>query len=275
MSVTLNGFIRLHRKITDWEWYQNPNTFRVFLHCLLKANFTDGRFEGIEVKRGQFVTSLPSLSVQTSLSVRQVRVALDHLILTGELTSKSYPKYRIITVVKYNDYQNDDRQDDSQMTGERQANDSQVTGKRQQRNNNNKGIMEEGNNTPPLPPHEYESDYPFNAFWSEYPKKVKKPDAERAWKKIPKSVNPFDVIDGLRRWKNSDQWTRDGGRFIPNPATWLNAHQWEDDVPAPSSYQAPANKPDARDVHGYEQRSYENEQQAAMARMMTDDWGMS
>ena len=129
MAVTLNGFIRLHRKITDWEWYQNPNTFRVFLHCLLKANFTDGRFEGIEVKRGQFVTSLPSLSVQTSLSVRQVRVALDHLILTGELTSKSYPKFRIITVVKYNDYQNDDRQDDSQTTGKRQANDRQVTGK--------------------------------------------------------------------------------------------------------------------------------------------------
>ena len=137
---TTNGFICLYRQITQWEWYKNPNTFRLFVHCLLMANFTDGRFEGHEVKRGQFVTSLPSLSVETSLSVRQVRVALDHLIMTGELTSKAYPKYRVITVVKYNEYQPVDRQIDSQMTGKRQADDSQMTGKRQQYNKNNKEI---------------------------------------------------------------------------------------------------------------------------------------
>ena len=134
---TANGFICLYRQITQWEWYKNPNTFRLFVHCLLMANFTDGRFEGMDIKRGQFVTSLPSLSVETSLSVRQVRVALDHLIMTGELTSKAYPKFRVITVVKYNEYQQDDRQNDSQMTGKRQANDRQVTGKRQQYNKNN------------------------------------------------------------------------------------------------------------------------------------------
>ena len=134
---TANGFICLYRQITQWEWYQNPNTFRLFVHCLLMANFTDGRFEGMDIKRGQFVTSLPSLSVETSLSVRQVRVALDHLIMTGELTSKAYPKFRVITVVKYNEYQQDDRQNDSQMTCKRQANDRQVTGKRQQYNKNN------------------------------------------------------------------------------------------------------------------------------------------
>lgn len=116
-----------------------------------------------------------------------------------------------------------------------------------------------------------ETDENFEAFWSEYPKKVKKPDAIRAWKKIPTTVDPGSIMDGLMRWKKSDQWTRDGGRFIPNPATWLNAQQWNDDVPAPSA----AQKPDARDVHGYEQRSYENEQQTAMARMMSDDWGLS
>ena len=120
------GFILLYRQITEWEWYQNPNTFRVFLHCLLMANFTDGRFEGKEIKRGQFVTSLPSLADQTKLSIRQVRVALDHLIMTGELTNKSYTKFRVITVVNYDKYQSNDRQIDSQ-----------VTVKRQQYNNNN------------------------------------------------------------------------------------------------------------------------------------------
>lgn len=143
---TQAGFILLYRQITEWEWYQNPNTFRVFLHCLLMANYTDGRFEGKEVKRGQLVTSLPSLADQTKLSVRQVRTALDHLILTGELTSTAYSKYRVITVVKYNEYQQNDRQNDRQSTGNRQADDSQMTGNRQQYKKNKNVKKEQRNN---------------------------------------------------------------------------------------------------------------------------------
>lgn len=141
-----NGFILLYRQITEWEWYQNPNTFRLFLHCLLMANFTDGRFEGKDIKRGQFVTSLPSLAEQTKLSIRQVRVALDHLIVTGELTNKSFTKFRIITVVNYDKYQSNDSQSDSQMTDKRQTNDSQMTDKCQQYKKNNKEKREKGNN---------------------------------------------------------------------------------------------------------------------------------
>ena len=144
------GFILLFRQITEWEWYQNPNTFRLFVHCLLMANFTDGRFEGEEIKRGQFVTSLPSLSKQTKLSIQQVRTALDHLKSTGEITDRIYPKYRVITVVKYNDYQQDNRQNNSQSTGNQQASNSQSTGNQQQYNNNNKETMEKGNNLLPL-----------------------------------------------------------------------------------------------------------------------------
>ena len=145
------GFILLYRQITDWEWYKNPNTFRVFLHCLLMANFTDGRFEGKPVNRGQFVTSLPSLAKQTSLSIQQVRTALDHLKSTGEITDKAYPKYRVITVVKYDDYQKDNRQNNSQSTGNQQADNSQSTGNQQQYNNNNNVIREQWNNVSFMP----------------------------------------------------------------------------------------------------------------------------
>ena len=140
------GFILLYRQITEWEWYQNPNTFRVFLHCLLMANFADGKFEGITVNRGQFVTSLPNLSKQTRLTIQQVRTALDHLKSTGEITDKAYSKFRVITVVKYDEYQKDNRQDNSQSTGNQQASNRQSTGNQQQYNNNNKGIREQGNN---------------------------------------------------------------------------------------------------------------------------------
>lgn len=132
------GFILLYRQITEWEWYQNPNTFRLFVHCLLKANFTDGRFEGIDVNRGQFVTSLPSLSKQTRLTIQQVRTALEHLKSTGEITYRIYPKFRVITVVKYNDFQQDNRQLNRVATGNQQASNRQSTGNQQQYKKNNK-----------------------------------------------------------------------------------------------------------------------------------------
>jgi len=144
---TANGFICLYRQITQWEWYQNPNTFRLFVHCLLMANFTDGRFEGKEVKRGQFVTSLPSLAKQTSLSIQQVRTALAHLISTGELTDNSTPHYRIITVVKYNEYQQDNRQNNRQSTDNQQTSNRQSTGNQQQyKKNNNLDVVDSTNN---------------------------------------------------------------------------------------------------------------------------------
>lgn len=124
---TGNGYIRLHRQILKWEWWSNPNTFRMFIYLLLKANYCDLKFEGKVIQRGQLVTSIPKLAQETALTPRQVRVTLDHLKLTGEVTDTYTSKYRIITVVNYDKYQNDDRQDGNQMTGERQANDRQVT----------------------------------------------------------------------------------------------------------------------------------------------------
>ena len=140
------GFILLYRQITEWEWYQNPNTFRVFLHVLLKANFTDGRFEGREVKRGQLITSLPKLSVQTKLTIQQVRTALKHLVSTGEITDEGNSQYRIITVVKYDDYQKDNRQNNSQSTDDQQTDNRRITDEQHQYKKNNNVIREQWNN---------------------------------------------------------------------------------------------------------------------------------
>ena len=116
------GFITLHRQILDWEWYKDTNTAFLFFHLLLSANFVDTRFKGKLIKRGQIVTSLPSLSTETGLSIQQTRTALSHLVSTGEITDESTPNYRIITVVKYNDYQKaTDKSTGDQQTINRQS----------------------------------------------------------------------------------------------------------------------------------------------------------
>lgn len=98
-------YIKLNRKILTWEWYSDPCTRDLFIHCLLKANWKDGSWHGIAYKRGEFITSISSLAKELNMSVQNVRTALNHLKLTGELTDRKDGKSRVITVIKYNEYQ--------------------------------------------------------------------------------------------------------------------------------------------------------------------------
>ncbi len=77
--------------------------------------------------------------------------------------------------------------------------------------------------TPPKPPEGFEE------FWAVYPRKVSKPQAERAWRKLkPDTQTVQAIVAGVRRDGRSDQWLSEGGRFVPYPATWLNGRRWED-----------------------------------------------
>jgi len=70
----------------------------------------------------------------------------------------------------------------------------------------------------------------FNQFWYEYPKKKAKVAAMKAWAKLKPDDTLFDAIMlGLRRARASIEWKREGGRFIPHPATFLNQGRWEDE----------------------------------------------
>lgn len=103
------GFVKLNRSILDWEWYSSPVDRSLFIHCILKANWKPGRWQGIEVGRGQFATSRSRLAEETGHSVRSIRTALSHLASTGELIVETDRKFTKITVVNYDKYQcNDD-----------------------------------------------------------------------------------------------------------------------------------------------------------------------
>jgi len=75
-------------------------------------------------------------------------------------------------------------------------------------------------------------DFGFQRFWEEYPRKVNKPAALRAWKKEPAHFKDVQekIMAVLPRHKQQDQWQKESGRFIPYPATWLNGRCWDDEV---------------------------------------------
>ena len=115
------GYIKLPRSFLRWEWYQDGNVWRLFLHLLMTVNYEDAKWCGIEVKRGSRVTSIAKLAEETGLSVRQTRTALDKLIATNEVTKCSNAKYSVISVNNYDAYQNSGNQKGEVMTKYRQA----------------------------------------------------------------------------------------------------------------------------------------------------------
>lgn len=140
------SYIKIQRKILDWEWYRNLNTCRLFFHVLLKANWKDGRFEGKDIPAGSFVSSVSKLSEETGLTQREVRTAVDHLRSTGELTIKSYNKYSVFTVNNYCQYQDIDKQSDKQLPSKRHSNDKLTTTieeKKEDKKENINNIVEE------------------------------------------------------------------------------------------------------------------------------------
>jgi len=110
----MEGWIKIHRKILEWEWYNDNNTKVVFLHLLLTANHKEKKWHGIIVNRGQKLTSLQHLAEETNLTVQQTRTSLNKLKLTNEITIKSTNRYTVITIEKYNDYQYNDKEDNTQ-----------------------------------------------------------------------------------------------------------------------------------------------------------------
>lgn len=145
------AYIRIDRKILDWEWWSDLNTFRLFLYILLKANWKDGRFQGVDVPRGSLATSYQTLATETGLSISKVRTSLDNLKKTGELTVKRHAKFSVITVKNYCLYQSNDTVNDSQMTVKSQSNRSEIATieeKKEDINNSNELFSAESQQEP-------------------------------------------------------------------------------------------------------------------------------
>lgn len=102
------GFIKLYRKIDEWEWYKDATTFRLFIHLLIKAEWEGSKFCGIDIGRGQVLRTERTLAEELfgNQTKRQpIRTALQHLVSTQEITIEQTPKGSLITINNYDDYQ--------------------------------------------------------------------------------------------------------------------------------------------------------------------------
>ena len=137
-----------------------------------------------------------------------------------------------------------------------EANDKQTISKPEAKEECRKKNVESKNvEVPPKAPHGAKrSDAEFEIFWSAYPTKVGKQPARKAFDKVKVPVET--LVAAIERQKCSSQWSKDGGQYIPNPATWLNQCRWEDELPEA-----------AKSVWNGTQRPLDADETAAIRRM--------
>jgi hypothetical protein len=213
------GYIRLHRKLTDWEWYSDHNTTRLFLHLLLTVNYKASKYQGYDVPAGGTVTGYPALARQAGLSIKNVRTALTHLKATGEVAVKVCPKFSIISITNWEEYQQAGSVTGSQVAGNRQATGSQVA------------TSKEGNKTKKQTKDSNESySEAFEDFWKTW----RTTDgggggkfvAFGSWKKLNEGDRELASTLAVRFLAHRKKVNPDVSDI--HASTYLNQHRWDE-----------------------------------------------
>ena len=203
------------------------------MQCLMAANHEDNEWEWqgqiYKCKPGQFISSLDSIAKEcaSDVKVQSVRTALLKLEKWGFLTNESTKTGRLISIIKWHTYQNGEEETNKDsnkgLTKHQQSTNKELT--------TNKNVKKDKNEKKkPLAG--------FEDFYKAYPKKKSKGQAEKTWNKLSPTNDLLKVIlTGLEAAKKSEDWTKENGKYIPHPSTWLNAKGWEDEVVEAKDYE--------------------------------------
>lgn len=130
-------YIKLHRKILEWEWYSDSNVTRVFIHFLLIANREEKKWRGVTIPKWSLVTGRLQLSETLWLSEQQIRTAVNKLKSTNEITIKSTSSFSLIEVINWQLYQ---EQSTNKKTNKQPTDNQQITTPKEVKNIEDKNI---------------------------------------------------------------------------------------------------------------------------------------
>lgn len=250
------GFIALYRKLLDSPIWQVTTVEQkvILITLLLMANHSEKKWywqgEEFICQPGQFITSLPNIAKAcgNGLTVQNVRTALKKFENMNFLTDQSTKTGRLITIVNWQVYQGkrdvDNRQPNSQLTESQQTPNRQPNSQLTSNNNDNNITMINNDNNKykqtqkPIEVNEKEKG--FELFWELYPSKRKKPAARIAWMNMRvHSEEQYALINSaVERYKKTNQWQEENGRYIPDPDTFLQDERWTDEIKLPEAVQA-------------------------------------
>lgn len=116
----MKGWIKLHRSLLNWEWYDDLNATRLLIHLLVSVNYEDNKWKGIIIKAGSIVLSWNTLSGGTGLTIKQCRTAMIKLEKSGEVARQVASDYQLVSLTKWELLQSNEGEGADQRADERQ-----------------------------------------------------------------------------------------------------------------------------------------------------------
>lgn len=202
------GWIKLHRKISEWEWSTKPLTLALFVYILTNASHKPNAFRGKKYPEGTLITGRKKMSLETGLSEQQVRTALNHLKSTSDITIQSTNEYSIISITNWKKYQSTNQP----STNEQPTDNQRVTTIQECKNVRMEEVKKE---------YMY-----FPEFWELYPRQRRgnKDKAEKAYRKAADRDSEGSIIAGLRDYCDSEEVSKG---FAKGAEAWLNDDRWK------------------------------------------------
>lgn len=240
----MSGYFKLYRELLNKPiWLNSSNEQRVILITLLAmANWKETEWdyygEKIKLNPGQFIASAPAIKERcnsSEITIMKIRTALERFekldFLTVSLTGKSTKSGKLITIVNWRLYQSNEEEDNRQNN---RQNNKEITDRQP---TDNRHIKEECKEYKEL---KEDKEKGFERFWELYPSKRKKPVARIAWMNMRvHSEEQYALINAaVERYKKTNQWQEENGRYIPDPDTFLQDERWTDEIKLPKSVQA-------------------------------------
>jgi len=209
------GYVKLWRKTIENDWLKNHKLWVFWCYCLIKASHKERiakvGYQDIKINPGEFIFGRRKASKDLKMHESSIQRCVYALVNSKNISVKSNNKFSIITIINWHLYQQD------QNKIEQQANNKRTTSEHRQECKELKNNNISAN---------------FKKFWSVYPKKRSKGQAEKTFLKLSLNNNFPSInilIDAIERQKKSIEWKKDNGQFIPYPSSWLNAKGWEDE----------------------------------------------
>ena len=224
MAKIPGGYLLMARKIIDSDLMLRPAHYmKLWVWMLSKASWSDGH----SLKRGQLLTSIAEMQEagghmvgyrKKCLTKDETRSAYEALTKATMITTTKTTRGMVVTILNYDTYQDSKNYEAHNEThNETQAKPYPTP------QDSKEGLKKKNINPCPF-------DDGFDQFWKVYPRKTAKTAAVKAW---AKHHPPIEKVLKTLSWQiSSDDWKKDSGKFIPHPATWLNAGRWEDEAPA-------------------------------------------
>lgn len=145
------GWVKLHRKLLEWEWYQDAHMVHLLVHLLLTATHEDRKYKGLTIRRGQLVTTIKELADALGASETSTRRRMKRLKSGGFLTIKVAHNKTTITICNYDSYQMDKKESGGRTAEERRKSGGR-TAEAHNNRNNKKGRRSNEDNTSLLSP---------------------------------------------------------------------------------------------------------------------------